>query len=145
MHLKVVLLRVLSHAVTFFCTLNGRLATANTSIDLLLWACRKYYCCTYNICEITPIYNIHESPHSRLVQVELGKVEGFWSTLQLLQQALAKYLIVEQQAHLLLMWNETNHLCHVNNNVIISDWEPMPVQLEFHDRTLYSLHFFICF
>ncbi len=30
--------------------------------------------------------------------MELGKVEGFWSVLQLLQQALAEYLNVEQRA-----------------------------------------------
>ncbi len=29
--------------------------------------------------------------------MELGKLEGFWSELQLLQQALAKYLNVKQQ------------------------------------------------
>ncbi len=33
-------------------------------------------------------------PCSRSIQVELGKVEGFWNELQLLQQALAKYLNV---------------------------------------------------
>ncbi len=54
--------------------------------------------------EVTPIYNIHESPYSRSILVELGKVEGFWSMLQLVQQSQAKYLIVEQQAHWLLMW-----------------------------------------
>ncbi len=43
---------------------------------------------------------------NRSIQVELGKVEGFWSMLQLLKQALAKYLNVEQQAHWLLMWKE---------------------------------------
>ncbi len=39
----------------------------------------------------------------RSIQVELGKVEGFWSALQLLQQALAKYLNVEPQAYWLLI------------------------------------------
>ncbi len=37
-------------------------------------------------------------PSSKTVQVELGKVEGFWSVLQLLQQALAKYLNAEQES-----------------------------------------------
>ncbi len=46
--------------------------------NMLLWACKKC-CCTYNIYEITPIYYIHESPHRGSMQVELGKVEGFWS------------------------------------------------------------------
>ncbi len=36
----------------------------------------------------------------------MGKVEDFWSAPQLLQQALAKYLNVEQQAHWLLMQNK---------------------------------------
>ncbi len=39
--------------------------------------------------------------------MELGKEEGFWSTLQLLQQALAKYLDAEQQAHWMLMQKKT--------------------------------------
>ncbi len=65
-----------------------RLATANTSTDMLLWACKKYCCCTCNIYEINPIYSWHNLPHSR----GLGKVEGFWSTLQ---HALTKYLNVE--------------------------------------------------
>ncbi len=34
--------------------------------------------------------------------MELGKVEGFWSVVQLLQQALAKVLNVEQRAYWLL-------------------------------------------
>ncbi len=53
-----------------------------------------------------------------------GEVEGSWSVLQ--QQALAKYLYAEQQAHWLLMLKEKNQanssLCNVNNDVIISDW-----------------------
>ncbi len=59
-------------------------------------------------------------PRSR--QVELGKVEGFWSTLRLLKQTLAEYLNVELRAHWLLMWKETNQLHHVINDVITSDW-----------------------
>ncbi len=39
-------------------------------------------------------------------QVELGKVEGFWRALQLLQQALVMHLNVEQQAYWLLMLNK---------------------------------------
>ncbi len=48
---------------------------------MLLWACTKHWCCTYNIHEITPPPSVHESPHSRSIQVELGKVEDFWSML----------------------------------------------------------------
>ncbi len=38
--------------------------------------------------------------------VELGKVEGFWSALQLPQEALAEYFNIEQQAHWLLIRKE---------------------------------------
>ncbi len=44
--------------------------------------------------------------------MELWKVEGLWSVLPLLQQALT-YLNAEQQAHWLLMQKEINHLCNV--------------------------------
>ncbi len=49
--------------------------------NMLLWACKKYCCCKYIIHERTP-YTIHESPRSRSIQVEVGKVEGFWSMLR---------------------------------------------------------------
>ncbi len=64
-----------------------------------------------------------KSPCSRSIQVELGEVEGLWSVLQLLQQTLAEYLNVEQQAHWLLMWKETNQIfkyffiCHIHNYI----------------------------
>ncbi len=74
-------------------------------------------------------------PYSRSIQVELGKVEGFWSALQL-QQALGKYLNVEQQAHWLLMQTETNQLRHVNNDAIMSD------RIIFHMASL--IHFRKC-
>ncbi len=54
-------------------------------------------------------------------EVELGKVDGFWSVLP---TAYIKYLNVEQQSHLLLMRKGTNQLHHVKNDMIIS------VQLE---------------
>ncbi len=57
-------------------------------------------------------------PLSRSRQVELGMVEGSWSSLQLLQQVLAQYLNAEHQAHWLLMQNESNQLHHVNDDVI---------------------------
>ncbi len=82
--------------------LLATLATVNTFITC---------CCEHVInaaavhitSKITLIYNIHESPHSRSIQVELGKVEGFWTTLQLLQQALAHWLLIQR----------TNQLHHV--------------------------------
>ncbi len=83
-----------------------RLATANTSTT----CCCEHVTSTAAVHithEITPIYSIHESPRSRSIQVELGKVEGFWSVLQLLAQAWANYLNVEQRAHWLLIYKET--------------------------------------
>ncbi len=96
------------------------------------WGCMKW----------PPYKTYMKSPHSRSIQVELGKVEGFWSTLQLLQQALVKYLNVEQQAHWLLMWRETNQLCHVIMMWLYQiELETISLRhIEFHDRNLY-LHF----
>ncbi len=37
---------------------------------------------TYKNNPLPSPHSIHESPRSRSIQVELGKVEGFWSTLQ---------------------------------------------------------------
>jgi len=85
---------------------------------MLLWACRKYCCCTYDIIQYITYM---KSLHSRSIQVELGKVEGFWSVLRLLQQVLAEFLNVEQEAYWLLIWKETNQLCHVNDDVNITD------------------------
>ncbi len=69
--------------------------------------------------------------------MELGKGEGFGSTLQLLQQALAKYLKVEQRAHWLPIQERTNQLWR-DNDVIMSD-RVRPIRLrhlEIHARTL---------
>ncbi len=102
--------------------------------NMLLWACKKYCCCTYNIYEISLFITYIKSPWS--IQVELGKEEGIWSVLQLLQQTLAKYLNVELWANWLLTWKGTNQLCLVSNDVIISDWvRPIGLRhLEFHDN-----------
>ncbi len=71
--------------------------------------------------------------------VELAEEEGFEKAQQLLEQAMAKYFNIEQQAHWQAMWKVTNQLRHVNNVVILSDWaKPISLlHLEFHDRTLY--------
>ncbi len=80
-------------------------------------------------------------PLSRSRQVELGMVEGSWSSLQLLQQVLVQYLNAEHQAHWLLMQNERNQLHHVNDDVI--ELEHIILRhLEFHDRTLYRNLYF---
>ncbi len=74
----------------------------------------------------------------RFIQVELVEEEGLDKAQQLLEQAMAKYFNIAQQAHWLAMWKVTNQLHHVNNVVIISDWaEPIGLlNLEFLDRTL---------
>ncbi len=98
--------------------------------NMLLWACKKYCCCTNNIqYEITPIYSIHESHRSRYIQGELGKVEGFWSALQLLQQA---------QANLIGCCYKKNQSAAPCDDVIMSAWvRPIRLcHLELHDRTL---------
>ncbi len=75
-----------------------------------------------------------KSPCSRSIQVELGKVEGFWSKLQLLQQALAKYLNFEHQTHWLQMWKKPMS-CAV--------WETMWLyQIELEPISLHHLHHF---
>ncbi len=84
--------------------------------NMLLWACKKYCCCIYNIHEITP-YSIHVSPRSRSIQVELGKVKVFWSTLRTATTAIVIYLNVEQRAHWLPIQERTNQLCHVMMSV----------------------------
>ncbi len=83
--------------------------------NMLLWACTKHWCCTYNIHEITPPPSVHESPHSRSIQVELGKVEGFWNALPncYSKKKKASYLNIEQWAHWLLIQEKPNQLCHV--------------------------------
>ncbi len=75
--------------------------------NMLLWACKKY-CAAAHVQQ-----HIWNNPHraymnhpiADLYRWSWGK-EGLWSVLQLLQQALAKYLNVEQQAHWLLIQKE---------------------------------------
>ncbi len=70
-----------------------------------------------------------KSPHRKSIQVELGKVEGFWSTLQVFECSAA--------AHWLMIRNQ---LRHVNNDVIKYQIELEPIglcHLEIYDRALY--------
>ncbi len=78
--------------------------------------------------------------------MELGKVEGFWSALHLLQQTLVKYLNVEQRAHWLPIQERTSQLwlvimmslCHI-------ELEPIGLRhLEFLTRTLHMFNVMIC-
>ncbi len=57
----------------------------------------------------------------------LYSTSGFWSVLQLLQQALAKYFSVEQQAHWLLI-QRVPISCSRCDDIIISDWA-RPIRL----------------
>ncbi len=93
-------------------------------------------CCCEHVAN-NPAYTEYiKLPCGRSVQVELGKVECF----QLLQQALAKYLNVEQQAHWLLMRKVTNQHHHMSNDdVIISDW----VRIYRHAPSRVSWHNFV--
>ncbi len=79
--------------------------------------------------------------------MELGKVEGFWSTLQLPQQALAKYFNIELQAHWLLIRKETNQLHHVNNDIIMSEWvrtyQPAPSRVSWQ-KCIFNMLFCVC-
>ncbi len=79
--------------------------------------------------------------------MELGKVEGFWSTLQLPQQALAKYFNIEQQAHWLLIRKETNQLHHVINDIIMSEWvrtyQPAPSRVSWQ-KCIFNMLFCVC-
>ncbi len=82
-------------------------------------------------------HSIHESPCGRSIQVELGKVKGFWSMLQQLQQALAKYFWnVEQQSHWLLIQQEPISC------TIMSDWIViviLNVQSVYHINYLFAM------
>ncbi len=106
--------------------------------NMLLWACKKHCCCTYNIHEITPIYNIHGSPRSRSIQVELGKEEGFWNMLQ---------TATASTSHIFECWilatntGQNQSAVPCDNDVVRSDWvRPIAMGLHhlgFHARTLY--------
>ncbi len=91
-------------------------------------------------------------PRSKSLQVELRKVEGFWSELQLLQQTLSKYLNVEQQAHWMLMWKETNHLWSIMMWLYHTELESasaiiiktfIPADINFMIEGSKSTHFYI--
>ncbi len=111
--------------------------------NMLLWACKKYCCCKYNIHEITP-YSIHESPRSRSIQVELGKVEGFWSTLRIATASTSHIFECWAVSSLATDTGENQSAVPCDNDVIRSDWvRPIGLRhLEFHARTLYiyNLH-----
>ncbi len=87
---------------------------------MLLWACKKYCCCKYNMHEITP-YSIHESPHSRSILVELGKVEGFWSTLRTATASTSHIFECWAESSLATGTGENQLAVPCNNDVIRSD------------------------
>ncbi len=110
--------------------------------NMLLWACKIYCCCIYNIHEITP-YSIHVSPRSRSIQVELGKVKVFWSTLR---------TATTSTSHIFECWAESSLATDSGENksavpcddVSRSDWvRPIRLRhLELHARTLYLSYFY---
>ncbi len=114
---------------------------------MLLWACKEYCCCKYNIHEITP-YSIHESPRSRSIQVELGKVEGFWSTLWTATVSTSHIFECWAASSLATDTGESQSAVPCDNDVIRSDWDrPIGLRhLEFHARTLetFFLHSTFC-
>ncbi len=85
-------------------------------------------------------HSIHESPCGRSIQVELGKVEGFWSVLQQLHQAQTKYFWnVGAAISLAADTKITNQLHH---DVIMSDWIViviLKVQSVFHINYLFAM------
>ncbi len=105
--------------------------------DMLLWACMKFCCCTYNTYE-SPPYSIQESPCSRSIQVELGKVEGSWSTVNYYskQSQVFEYWAVSSLA---TDTGENESPVPCDDDVIRSDWvRPIVLRhLEFHARNLY--------
>ncbi len=84
--------------------------TANSSIDLLLWACRKNCCCTYNIYEITIIYIKSSRRWVRWRVIKLG--------CNCDSKHLTKYFNVVQEVHWLSMRKKPISLCHVNDVII---------------------------
>ncbi len=86
-------------------------------------------------------YSIHESPHSRSIQVELGMVEGFWSTLQTTTTS-TSHKFECWAASSLATDTVENQSAVPCDDIIRSDWaRPTGLcHLEFHARTLYFCH-----
>ncbi len=86
-------------------------------------------------------YSIHESPHSRSIQVELGMVEGFWSTLQTTTTS-TSHKFECWAASSLATDTVENQSAVPCDDIIRSDWvRPIGLcHLEFHARTLYFCH-----
>ncbi len=73
---------------------------------------------------------MHESLCKQIYTGGAGKVEGFWSVMQLLQQA--QVLECWAAAH----WQKPISLHHVNDNVIELDLLACAIY-SFNDKTLY--------
>ncbi len=84
---------------------------------MLLWACEKYCCCTYNMNNPHSIDDA--TPCSRSIQGDLGKVEGFWSASEC---ALIGYRYRREQisCDMLLMNERMMHL--YDDDIIMSYW-----------------------
>ncbi len=98
-----------------------RFTTANTSTDMLMWACKKYCCCTYNIYEITPIYNTWNYPIAYLYRWSWGR----WRVSEAHCNCYSKHWpsIWMLSSKLIGCWCEKNQSsAPCDNDVIISDW-----------------------
>ncbi len=108
--------------------------------NMLLWACKKYCCCKYNIHEITP-YSIHESPRSRsrLYRWSWGRWRVFWSVLRTATTSTSHIFECWAESSLATNTGENQSAMPCDNDVITSDWvRPIGLRhLEFHARTLY--------
>ncbi len=112
---------------------------------MLLRACKKYSCCTYNIWNNPPQHAW--IPHSRSIQVELGKMEGFSSILQTARASTSHTFecwVATLLAHYTFK-GENQSAVPCDNDVIRSDWR-RPIRLhhlDFHGRILCVLMFML--
>ncbi len=86
-----------------------------------------------------PPYGIHKSPHTRSIQVELGKVEGFWNTLKTSTVSTSHIFECWATSSLATDSGENQSAVPCDNDVIKSVWvRPIGLRhLEFLGRTLY--------
>ncbi len=110
--------------------------------NMLLWACKKYCCCKYTW---NNPHSIQESPRSRSIQVELGKVEGFWSALQTATANKSQVFEYWAVSSLATDTGQNQSAVPCDNDVITSDCvRPIRLcHLEFHARTIYILYIYV--
>ncbi len=97
--------------------------------NMFLWACKKYWCCTYNM-------NNPHSIHDHLYRWSWGR----WRATEVHCYCYSKHcqvLNIEQRAHWLPVQERTNQLCHVIMSLCYIVLSNGLHHLEFHARTLY--------